>query len=392
MKINMHKRLKIILLIMNLVVLLATSVFLYREYTIPQYTEEKASLYTYNNKAGINYNVFLRPNVLYEEESLGEGQTYITEFIDHIQASFYYDFSGEREADVKGSYEILAEIEAYSGQAETYKTIWKKGYILSPKKDFQDRNKAASIKKDITLDIHAYNDFAKSVIEASKISSSVKLTAFMNVHVEANTDKGAVSEQLSSNMVIPLNTNHFEISGNLVNEKPGSIQETIQVQLPVDKKRVTLYGGIIGLLFILLILLSFFTKGAEKKSSLEKKLKQIFKKHGDRLVALNSEVTVGTGYYSEVKSIEGLVRIADELGKPIMYKYSSNLEEISKFYVLDEDKVFLLDMYNIVEKLELNSIKTKKELGDNESKLRAAAPENNVQLRENEIKRSDNLS
>lgn len=392
MKININKRLKIVLVIINLVALLTTAVFLYREYSIPQYTEEKASLYTYNNKAGVNYNVFLRPNVLYEEESLGEGKTYITEFIDYIQASFYYSFNGEREADVKGNYEVIAEIEGYTGQAETYKTIWKKESILLPKKDFQDKGKTVFIEESYSLDIHGFNEFARSVIEASKISSSVKLTVFMRVDVEAMTDQDAVVEEITSSMIIPLNTNYFEISGDLISEKPGSIQESMQVQLPIDRKKVILYGSIIGLLFIILIFLSLFTKATEKKNPLEKKLRQIFKKHGDRLVALNTEVKVVPGYYSEVKSIEDLVRIADELGKPIIYKYSSSLEEISKFYVLDEDKVFLLDIHKVLSKSRVNNMERKERLECYELELSDMTLKNHGLTREDEIEESNKPS
>ncbi|HOE80062.1 MAG TPA: SBBP repeat-containing protein, partial [Smithellaceae bacterium] len=40
-----------------------------------------------------------------------EGNIYITELVDHINATFEYDFKGERPAGITGSYEIIATIE-----------------------------------------------------------------------------------------------------------------------------------------------------------------------------------------------------------------------------------------------------------------------------------------
>ncbi|SES87119.1 hypothetical protein SAMN05660297_00794 [Natronincola peptidivorans] len=368
MKIKINKKLKITLMIMNILALIPIAVFLHQEVKVPKYAEERISLYDYHNRSGINYEVFLRPNVLYEEESLGAGKTYITEFVDYIDTSFTYEFQGESEAEVKGDYEIVAEIEGYTGHEETYKTIWRKGYILSPKKTFQEKDRIVAIKEDVTLDIHGYNEFAGNVIEASKITSSVKLTVLMNINMEATTDKGPVAEQMSSSITIPLNTNHFEISGSPINERSGSIQDTIEVQLPIDRKKVILYGGLIGFLLILLSFLIFFTKGREKKSVLEKTINQIFKKHGDRLVALNTEVEAISKNFSEVKSIEDLVRIADELGKPIMYKYSSSLNDIGRFYILDETKVFILDIHKMLSNSEVFQEKEIAKIEESEAK------------------------
>ena len=46
----------------------------------------------------------------------------------------------------------------------------------------------------------------------------------------------------------------------------------------------------------------------------------------------------------EVFSIDDLVRIADEIGKLIVYRYSEDKNEIQRFYVLNDMEVYYLDI------------------------------------------------
>jgi len=344
MKININKYLKLSLIAISIIIICSSSFLLYKTANNPGFTQEKISLFSCNNKANINYTVFLRPNLLYDDESIGEGKIYITEFIDYIKTNFSYEFKGDSTASIEGDYEVTAEVEGYSGEGDTNISIWKKQFQLLSRKSFNTKDKKFSINQDIPLKLEEYNNFADNVIKESRIGTQVKLTVFMNINLKANTDNGLIEEKLSPSMIIPLNTSFFKITGNLTEEKPGSIEETRQFQLPVNEKRVKLYAVVIGGFLLVLILLLLFTKAVTETNSFEKNLKKIFKDHGDRLVALNSEAIFSFKNHNEVKSIEDLVRIADEVGKPIMYKYSSDLKEILKFYVFDETQMYVLDL------------------------------------------------
>ena len=113
------------------------------------------------------------------------------------------------------------------------------------------------------------------------------------------------------------------------------MEEAVRVRVPVDYGKVyTLTGGSVLLILSLLFLL-FFTRGTEPDAH-EKLLNQIFKKHGDRMVALISEVSRSYEFQYEVKSIEDLVRISDEVEKPVLYQYQDDRNGICRFYVLLE--------------------------------------------------------
>lgn len=306
--------------------------------------EEQMTLYSYNNKSDIHYQVQLKPNILYDKATLDEDKVYITEFVDSIQATFEYQFKGEGKADIVGDYEIVAQMEGYAGNEKegNTKTIWKKDFILVPKKSFQQNDHIFSIKEDVSLELDDYNNFAAQVLEVSKVGIPVKLSVGMNINFQANTNKGVADVKISPSLNMPINTNYFEIRKN-VQDDTGGIQVSKQIQQPVNKIAVTIYIfldilALSGLLFII------FGTQISTKDPLIRSLKRIFKKHGDRLVALTNEVAGMDEIYNEVKNIEDLVRIADEIGKPIMYQYSENYSDMTKFYVFDDKQVYLFDI------------------------------------------------
>lgn len=358
MKLNINRSLKKALIIITILLICAISFLLYNQIKYPGSKEEKVVLYNYNNKANINYKVFLKPNILYSDTSIGEGNTYITEFVDHIDAVFNYEFKGERIADIKGDYEVIASVEGYTAEKESEKTIWKKDFVLLSKTSFDINDKTISIKKDIPIKFQDYQAYAKKVIQDSKVSSQVKLSVFMNINLNTTTDKGIIKETISPSMVMPLNVNYFEIKGDLSKEKPDAIKATNNSQVAVNIKTVLCYSVILVVLIIALVYLIFFTSVITVDDPLAKKLNKIFKEHGDRLVALNSEVSINYENYNKVKSIDDLVRIADEIGKPIMYKFSSDYNDITEFYVIDNTQMYIFKLEDILSELNVEKCKT----------------------------------
>ncbi|MCM1990233.1 DUF5305 domain-containing protein [Oceanirhabdus seepicola] len=340
MKVSINKNLKLILIVALIILICVSSFFIFKEAKSNKTKEEKITLYTYNSGAAFNYKVHLKPNMLFKENVLDEGQIYISEFVKHIESIFTFQFNGENEADIKGDYEIKAVLEGYTGEGESLKNIWKKEFSIIDRKDFQAEDKDYFIEDKITIKLDKFQDFIKEVSEVAKISSSVKFAIQAQVNMEAETDNGIINKTYSPTMLIPLDGSYFEIGGNLKDEQNGVIDETKKISLPVNRNRIIILSIVAGICLLALIYVLFFTIPVVIDEH-EKELKKIFKNHGDRLVALNEE---GLSYYGEcikVKSIDDLVRISDEVGKPIMYKYSSDYSEISKFYVISEKELYL---------------------------------------------------
>ena len=213
--------------------------------------------------------------------------------------------------------------------------------------------------------------------------TNVRMNVVWNVELQAETDGGNINEEMAPFAVIPIGTKYFEISGQLNLEETGSLDELRQVELPADGDLIGAYGLGIGILSLALILMLIFTK-AGNADPIEKELKKIFKKHRERLAALNGEVSVEEGKGSIVKSIDDLVKIADELGKPIMYRYSADFRKMTKFYVFDDNKTYIFNLEEAISEEE----KTNKEKKTKKSKKDRNNEEQELIRRAEEMKES----
>ncbi|NMA64824.1 MAG: DUF5305 domain-containing protein, partial [Clostridiaceae bacterium] len=280
------------------------------------------------------------PNSLYEEKILDKDKMIITEFVDHIRAQFYYEYTSEQKADISGSYEILADVECYISQQDSQNTIWKRTFILQPEISFErSQSQDFNISKSIDIQLSQYNEFVRKVTEESKINAETKLTVYMNIDVKVETESGVVEESLSPNMVIPLDASYFNIGGALGEEKPMSIEKTVQVPIPINYTKVYVLIAVDILLIVALVYVLIFTRGVEPDPH-ERLLNRVFKNHGDRLVALKNKIDETFEYKYEVNSIGDLVRISDEVEKPIIYRFSEDKYEINKFYVINEGEMY----------------------------------------------------
>lgn len=345
MKFSINKRLRITLIAVLVIAIGGISFLLYRRVKYPGVEEQKITLYTYNNKGSVDYRVYLKPNDIYNIDILDAGQIYITEFVDYINANFKYEFSGDKAAELKGGYRIIAKVQGYTvDNNDNIINIWEKNFIVIPSKSFDIDDEKKFIEESIDINLDNYNAFVTKVIEDSKVNCQTSLNIIMDINIKGKTGVGTIEDNLSPNIVIPLNTTMFEINGDTNIEDPGVIEETNRIQLPVNRNQVIAYGIIIAILASALAFLIFFTEVMKDKDLFKKKLRQIFKKHGDRFVALNNQISITYESANRVKSMDDLVRVADEIGKPIMYKYSSDYKDINNFYVIDEDEVYMLDL------------------------------------------------
>lgn len=342
MKLTLYKKQKITFISIFLLLIILVAVLIYKTISNPGFEDKKVQLYSYNYKSQIDYNVYLKQNNLYKENYLDEGKIYITEFIDYIDASLKYEFTGEKAVNIKGEYNIIAKINAFTGEGEELINIWERDFPIKQHIRFNTKDGKVLISERVKLNLSDYNSFVKEIKNTSKINCNTDLTLIININLTGTTVNGTIEKTISPSLIIPLDVDMFEITKEDVVDETEAIEEVKQVQKPINRKFIIIYGIIIIFLIIALIILIFFTKLACDKNPFEKELLRIFKKYGDRLVALNSDINITNS--KNVKSIEDLVKIADEIERPIVYKYCENYKEINKFYVSDANEIFILDL------------------------------------------------
>jgi hypothetical protein len=349
MKFLLKKNLRRFFVTLLSILLAASLLFLVKTIVKPDLIEEKVPQYAYSQQAQVNYRVYLAPNSLYQEKSLEAGKVYITNFVDSINTFFTYKYNGDRVAEIKGEYSVAALLEATVGRdKDDTKKIWQREFLLLPSTGFTGRDRMISAQQEVPIKLPDFDEFVKNVNKESGITpDDVKMTVRWNITLEADTDSGPIKEQLMPTLVIPLAKKAFEIGGELKIDKPGVVNTTRQVSV-INKKALVSYAMATGLCSIGLVFMLLFTTGAAGETDpLQKRIKQIFKKHGDRLAVIDGEIPAVFENIIPVRSMEDLVRIADELSKPIMYKPFNGEGKIPSFYIFDEPKIFVFALNDL---------------------------------------------
>ena len=338
-KLRMAKMLRISLITVLGLFTVFVFVLLYQAWTSPGTVEEKVQIYSYKHKGEVDYRVNLHPNPITSEESLGKGQYYLTPFVKNINTSFKYQFLGDKVADITGEYEVTAYMQGIRRELDKIFIIWNKPYILSAKETFEAKDKEIALNKELHLDLKIYNDFVAKFFKDHEIQTEVILSLNWDVRINAQTENGMIQEQLTPSITIPLNTKYFQITEDLSKSKEGVIENTVITTLPVDETKLTVYG-VLAFIFIIGIILIIFKTENTIVNPVKKQWKKIHKDHGERLVALENELSINSDSLLNVKTFEDIVKVADELGKPIMYRGNLEHDEEQVFYVLNEPRIF----------------------------------------------------
>ena len=339
-----HIRLTVIVF---LGVLLAASGYYWYlvEYNL-KYTDKSMPVYSYICSPTVSYEVLYTQNDIFAEKIIGENQLYVSKFVDHIKTSFSCEFSGDKTAEITGAYSAKAYLRGIIKGLNQDRILWTKEYELLPEKAFSENGNEITINYELPIkltEIIAYADYVKTVLS---ISSNILFEIVYNLSVSSVTEKGTVNKDYSPSLSFPIVSDYFEITKNIAEQKPESIDEQVQSISPsYERNRLTVWviAAIIGL--ALLFVLVFTRKLAVDPYFM--KTDKLFKKYGPHIVIANSDILYGSKEVIEVSTIEGLVKTADDLGKPILYKNNSIFEENCRLFVIDEKTSYIFRLKNL---------------------------------------------
>ena len=173
---------------------------------------------TYEQKAGLSYTVALKPNSLYSATTLGPGNIYFSNIVDHLNINASYTFNGDKPSQSYGEYEVIALVNA--------SPYWMKSYTVVPKTAFNANDGSSSISKSFDINLDKYQALAESINEQLNIGPrNIDLVIQFNVTLHAKTDEGLIHDVVAPSIVIPLTGSTFTIDDEkLSQQSSGAVQ------------------------------------------------------------------------------------------------------------------------------------------------------------------------
>lgn len=254
-----------------------------------------------------DYIVVLKPNLLYGQVVVGPGNKYFTNIIDYINSTYTYDVKCKQR--ISGTYKMSATIKTDQ---------WRKDIILIEDANINTNSDQNGLELVITqpINISYYDDIVNNVDKEIGINNE-KAELILNYDITTN-------EKFNHNISIPLNDKVIQINGSLIKERDNII--TREVGKSADYYSVILFGILTIGMFVITI---FVSKIDVREGGNTKKVLEEYKD-----IIVDGEPPSGDDHITiqPVRSMDSLVRISDDLVKPIIHISEGDRDIL---YILD---------------------------------------------------------
>lgn len=295
----------------------------------------------YNEKGNIDYKVYLKDNLFYDEEYLNEGMVYVASLIDKIKIDYHYAFNINKKTDMDITYKIVGRLKIKNTNEEN--SFFEKDYDLS-KEVTRNLNNIDEYKIDesISIDYDLYNDLATKFKSNYALNTSSYLDVYLEVNEKNKNTKDYVLNNTSKSILsIPLSKQ--EVNIKLDNKEVNQSKEiNIEPDFMINNKLYLIISAVIFLLLVI-SLLKLFSKLSElfkKQTTYEKYLNKILRAY-DRII-VNVKTCPDMEKYEvlEVENFDDLIDISDNIKQPIKHIVISKGNK-SKFFIIDDQILYL---------------------------------------------------
>lgn len=329
-----HKKAKIRKATKYIYIIIAIMLILISSYDLLKKTSTKENVgtkteqvYTYTNNFSYDYNVNLIENKYIKDEDLTDKKiVYITDLIDNIDLNLKYNYNADKKENLSYEYEVIGKIQAvYTKNGDEQKVIDKDETLVKKKIETQNSDNV-SILENITLDLKDKNELISELKQKMGINVTAEYDVILNVTVKTNVQGNEINDSYKSIVKIDLAEKVTDVSGD--NNKSDT--EYIAAEVKETKENsYTIIFDIIGII-IALFILRYVSKAKVVntiKNEYKHELNKILKLCQDRIVMINSKPEVSEENITLVKDFGEIVKLSEELFKPILCFIDEKNEE-----------------------------------------------------------------
>lgn len=290
--------------------------------------EKEQVVYKYSDKYKQQYTVDLKENRYMENESLSKNQLYVTDLIEKLRLNFNYTYEGSNPEKINCTYSVTGKLKSTYSSNGIEQEIWNKEYVILEAKEKNTTENILEINENLDIDLKQYNDLVNDFIEKMEMAVTTKLYIEFKTNVTAYANGEMLLDQYTNQLEVSLGDKVTKISGDTEDSKEEVVNRKIQVEKEVNPTiKVVLVITLILSIYVI-IKVQKGTKTTNKITNIFKlELNQILSACGDRIVKIDSQInTVGVTII-ELKDINELVKLSEELYKPILYYQVPNKKE-----------------------------------------------------------------
>lgn len=335
---------RLIFLIILFVLFIIFSLLLFNKSLIIQ---EKKNI-AYQESGTLDYKVYLKDNIYYEEKYLGKEMSYIANLIDYISIDYKYLFSSDTMLKGEYYYNIVADLEILNPDNKSL--FYSKKYNLLNEKKFDlDNDKNYIINENVIIDYSYYNALANSFKASYGINAESNLKVYLELHRRINEESvnnNAINSDGKISLTIPLSEKAINIKMDELDIKNNNIILSLNNYKIKDYQYLVL--AIVSLVFAIIVFVKitkniWIIKGTT--NDYDKMLNKIMKQYDRLIVNTNTMPDLVNNNVTEVKDFLELLDAKDNLHKPIFY-YEVAAHQKCYFFIKDNDNIIIFTLKN----------------------------------------------
>lgn len=339
-KAKLRQSMRYLYMSISVIVFALTTSFLYKYYFNDSQYEEVEVVYNYNDILKTDYKVNISPNPYISESSLEMGQVYVTEYIDNIDFNFDYSYFADKSTDLEYEYSAIGTLIATYMKNGEEQIIFNEEEILIESKTETAKDSRINNIQTINLDISKYNDKIKNFEKDTNIDLNAIYKLKFVAKPKAIYNNEESIHELISETKIEVGAKTTTIVGDFELKNDGNILSRKYVT-----KDIKTYVVVINIIFAITSFALFVyvfvgTKPARVlRNEYRRELNKILKLCQDKIVQVNTRFDTKGAKVIEVKDFSEIIKLSEELFKPILY-YNLKEAEESWFYVISNTEIY----------------------------------------------------
>lgn len=290
--------------------------------------KSKDEIYNYTNKYSYNYNVNLVPNKYIESETLPMDETYITDLINNVNFCFNYSYIADKKTSIEYSYKIIGRLQAVYTKDGVEQKVWDKEEVLKESSLFKTTTDKIEFQEPIEFDLQEKNKLVTDFEQEMNMTLDTTYTLIFEVEAKTEIDGQTVDNKYSSSVLMDLGEKTTEINGENNKEETSYLTKDKEEIQEVNLYELGISVVLIGLLLSILYYIHKNTVIINKiKNDYRGELNKMLRLCQDKIVKISDKVDIKQDTVVDVKDFVEIIKVSDELFKPILYWVSKDKDE-----------------------------------------------------------------
>ena len=325
---RIRKSTKYAMIVISIVLLLFSLVDLAKGFNQENMSTTTKQIYKYTNKFNYDYRINLISNkYMTNKEVEDKSLAYVTDLIDNIKLDLNYEYTADKKSEIKYTYSIIGKMQAvYTKNGEEQK-IWDKEETLLKEKSLSTVSDILKINEQLTLDLKDKNELINNFKQQLGMTIDAKYTVALKINTSTKIEEKEVTNEISPILNIDLAEKTTKISGENNTENTEYISKEYKASESSSSIRsiFDLVLIVIGLVLLRYALKARVANTVRNEYKLE--LNRILRLCQDKIVRVSTKPNDEDIEVVFVKDFGEIVKVSEELFKPILYYSEADKEE-----------------------------------------------------------------